>query len=60
MDKRLTAAIAVVITVMWAVSYTVNIVNPKYQVPAGIHPLMLLVAGAAFANTAFGKKGDSK
>jgi hypothetical protein len=58
-DKRIVAGIAIVITTMWAVSYLVNILNPNYKVPDGLHPLMLLVAGAAFGNAVFGKrKGD--
>lgn len=64
MDKRLTAVIAIVITAAWAVSFLVDIVNPRYEVPAGIHPLMLIVAGAAFGGAVFGKDkkqgGDEK
>lgn len=64
MDKRLTAAIAIVITAAWGISFLVNIINPSYRVPEGLHPLMLIVAGAAFGGAVFGKDkksgGESK
>lgn len=48
MDKRLAAAIAIVITTAWAVSFILGALNPAYNPPPSIHPLMLIVAGAAF------------
>ena len=60
MDKRLIAGIAVVITTLWAISFLVNIINPRYAVPEGIHPLMLIVAGAAFGGAVFGKNKEDK
>lgn len=59
MDKRLSAAIAIVITVAWAVSFIVGIVNPRYNPPATIGPLMMVVAGAMFGNAVIGKKRDA-
>lgn len=47
-DRRLAKVLAYVITVAWAISFTIDIVNPDYDPPASIHPLMLLVAGGAF------------
>lgn len=47
-DKRLAAAIAIVITTAWAVSFILGALNPAYNPPPSIHPLMLIVAGAAF------------
>ena len=47
-DRRLAKFLAYIITLAWAVSFTIDIVNPAYDPPASIHPLMLLVAGGAF------------
>lgn len=56
MDKRLSAAIAIVITVAWATSFIVGITNPNYEPPATLHALMMIVAGAAFGNAVLGRK----
>lgn len=45
-----------VITIAWATSFIVSIANPKYQPPSSLQPLMMLVAGAAFANSVLGKR----
>ena len=60
MDKRLAAAIAIVITTAWAVSFILGALNPSYNPPPSIHPLMLIVAGAAFGTAVLPKrsKGD--
>lgn len=58
MDKRLAAAIAIVITTAWAVSFILGAVNPSYNPPPSIHPLMLIVAGAAFGKAVFTKKRE--
>lgn len=56
MDKRLSAAIAVVITIAWAVSFIVGILNSNYSPPPTLGPLMMIVAGAMFGNAVIGKK----
>lgn len=56
MDKRLSGAIAIVITVAWAVSFTVGIFNPNYTPPPTLGPLMMAVAGVMFTNAALGRK----
>lgn len=58
MDKRLAAAIAIVITTAWAVSFILGALNPDYNPPASIHPLMLIVAGGAFGTAVFTKKKE--
>lgn len=58
MDKRLSTAIAIVITVAWAVSFIIGALNPSYAPPPSLHPLMLIVAGAAFGNTVLNRKRE--
>lgn len=36
------------ITALWAVSVAVDLFNPNYDPPPGLHPLMLTVAGGLF------------
>ena len=47
-DRRLAKILAYTITLAWAISFAIDTVNPKYDPPAYIGPLMLLVAGGAF------------
>lgn len=56
MDKRLSTAIAIVITAAWAISFIVDILQPAYDPPPSLHALMLIVAGAAFGNAVIGRK----
>lgn len=37
------------VTTLWATSFIVGLINPKYTPPAGIQALMMVVAGSAFA-----------
>lgn len=60
MDKRLSAAIAIVITIVWASSYLVNAINPHYNPPPTLGPLMMLVAGAAFSTAVLGGRKNGK
>lgn len=53
MDKRLTAAIAIVITAAWAISFLYSMIDHEWNPPASVHILMTVVAGAAFGGTAF-------
>lgn len=59
MDKRLSAAIAIVITVVWAASFIVSVINPQYAPPPTLHALMMVVAGAAFGNAVLGRKNGN-
>lgn len=40
--------VAGTVTLLWAVSMIVDMVNPMYDPPSGIHSLMLVVAGGIF------------
>lgn len=51
MSNKLITGIAIVITVAWSVSFLADIVVSSYDVPATVHALMMLVAGAAFGGT---------
>jgi drug/metabolite transporter (DMT)-like permease len=55
-DKRLAAFIAIVITIAWATSFIIGAFNPDYNPPPSIHPLMLIVAGAAFGTAVLPKR----
>lgn len=56
-DKRITNAIAIVSTTLWAVSFVLDAIIPTYDPPVSVHAVMMTVAGAAFAGSVF-KKGD--
>lgn len=49
-NERIALWLAVVITLAWAVSFIVDIVNSHYDPPASVHALMLIVAGAVFGD----------
>lgn len=50
MDKRVSNAIAIVVTAVWTISFLADIALRKYDPPASVHAIMMIVAGAAFAN----------
>jgi hypothetical protein len=52
-DARLRVGLAGVITVLWSGSIILDAVNPNYDPPASLHPLMLIVACAVFGEAAF-------
>lgn len=47
-DQKIRVGLAIVITISWAVSFIVDILAAKYDPPAYMGPLMLLVAGSVF------------
>jgi hypothetical protein len=57
-DKRLSAGIAIVITLAWTTSFLVGVFNTHYIAPPSIQALMLIVAGAAFSNAVFPRRND--
>jgi hypothetical protein len=59
-NRRLAAVIAVVITVVWTISFTADLLNPQYSPPPTVHALMMLVAGAAFGGSVLGKRSNGK
>lgn len=50
MDRRVSNAIAVVVTFVWAASFLADAFIESYDPPPSVHTLMMLVAGAAFAD----------
>lgn len=50
--------IAIVITGAWAASVIVGLINPAYQVPSGVHGIMLVVAGGAFGANILRRNGN--
>lgn len=58
MDKRITNAIAIVATVLWATSFVLDAVLKNYEPPLSVHAVMMTVAGAAFAGSVFKKEDD--
>jgi hypothetical protein len=60
-NNRLVNWLAVVITVIWAISFVLDAVITKYDPPESVHALMLIVAGAAFTGTVIKtRNGDDK
>lgn len=53
-DRRIAVLLAVVITIAWAVSLTVDILNNEYDPPASVHMLMMVVSGAVFGGDLVG------
>jgi hypothetical protein len=49
MRGRAKQVFTVMIISMWAVSFLVDIANPKYEPPDYVNPLIMLVAGYMFA-----------
>lgn len=52
--------VTVLIIVMWAVSFLADLLNPKYDPPDYVNPLIMLVGGYLFATTATKDKEKDK
>ena len=59
MPKKLSNAIAIVVTVVWTVSFVADIVLKSYDPSPFIHLAMMAVVGAAFGSSVL-KGGDDK
>ena len=57
LDPRVSNGIAIVITLVWAISYLVDMAMNTYDPPASVNAIMMIVAGAFAAN---GVMGNSK
>jgi hypothetical protein len=57
-DKRITNVIAVTVTAAWLISFLMDIVVKSYEPPVSVHALMMMVAGAAFAEGVVKKNGN--
>lgn len=53
MDRRVSNAIAIVVTVVWAASFLADAFIESYDPPPSVHTIMMLVGGAAFADGIF-------
>jgi hypothetical protein len=40
-----------IVIVMWAISFLANLINPKYDPPDYMNPLIMLVGGYLFATS---------
>lgn len=60
MDKKVSNAIAIVVTIVWATSFLLDIFLSSYDPPASIGGIMMIVVGAAFAGNVLtrGKSED--
>lgn len=47
-DQQIATILAIVITVVWAISFIVDIIVLEYNPSASVHALMMIVAGAVF------------
>jgi hypothetical protein len=59
-NNRIAMALAVVITVAWALSFFIDIVVKVYDPPASVHALMMIVAGAVFGEGLLKTRGDNQ
>lgn len=55
-DTRVVNAIAIIVTLVWAVTFLADIGLKEYQPPAGINVAFMLVLGAIFGIKAIGSK----
>lgn len=46
--RRVTVALAVIISVAWSLAFLRDMLDPNYDIPPEITPLMMLVAGWCF------------
>lgn len=47
-NNKVATGLAIVITVVWAISFIVDVIVTAYDPPASVHALMMMVAGAVF------------
>lgn len=55
MSQRTTTWLAILVSTIWAVSMIVNVVQPAYVPPAGIHGALMLVLGGVFGARMIGR-----
>lgn len=55
MSPKLTAAIAMIVTLLWSASMVLDAVNANYDPPAPIHGAFMLVLGGVFGARLAGK-----
>lgn len=51
--RRLAAVLAIVITLVWVGTLIADAVVTGYEIPTGVQPAMMLVAGALFGHALF-------
>lgn len=54
-NKRVANLIALIVTIVWALSFVADVVIQNYEPSPYIHTVMLAVAGAAFARSVVAK-----
>lgn len=59
MSQAVTTWLACLVSVVWAVSMIVNVIQPGYIPPAGIHGALMLVLGGVFGARMIGKNGHA-
>lgn len=50
MDRKVSNIVALVVTFVWAASFLGDAFIETYDPPSSVHTVMMLVAGAAFAD----------
>jgi hypothetical protein len=56
-ETRATIRVAYVITGVWVISFTVDLLTRSYEPPTGVQALMVLAAGYLFGTGAFRRNG---
>lgn len=59
MSPAVTTWLALLVSAIWAVSMIVNVVQPAYVPPSGIHGALMLVLAGVFGVRAMGKDGHA-
>lgn len=57
MTQGVTTWLAILVSTIWAVSMVINVVQPGYVPPAGIHGALMLVLGGVFGARMVGRNG---
>ncbi|MGH2373034.1 MAG: hypothetical protein ACRDIC_06090 [bacterium] len=56
MSARLTAYIAILVSIVWTMSFIADIAIPAYDPSPFVHMAMMAVVGAAFSHTVLKKR----
>jgi len=50
LSQNVVNAVAVVVTIVWAVSFTADILVPEYEPPTNVHMALMVVLGGVFGS----------
>lgn len=59
MSQATTTWLAILVSTIWAVSMIVNVIQPAYVPPPGIHGALMLVLAGVFGARMVGRNGHA-